>query len=62
MARPNYQFAKRQKDLEKKRKKEEKRQKKLERSRAAADGTAETEELEEGAEDFPEDGGDREDA
>ncbi len=34
MAKPNYQFQKRQKELQKKKKMEEKRQRKLERSHA----------------------------
>ena len=38
MARPNFEFQKRQKELEKKRKKEEKKQKKLDR--AAAESAA----------------------
>jgi len=35
MAQPNFQYEKRQRDLEKKRKKEEKRQRKLEKSNVA---------------------------
>ena len=35
MAKPNFQFEKRQKELEKKRKKEEKKQRKLERGEPA---------------------------
>lgn len=37
MAKPNYQFQKRQKDLAKKQKQEEKRKRKLERSAAATE-------------------------
>lgn len=37
MAKPNYQFEKRQKELAKKRKKEEKRQQKLNKNNAGAD-------------------------
>ena len=37
MAKPNYQFQKRQKELEKAKKQEEKRQRKLEKSREEAD-------------------------
>ena len=40
MAKPNYSFEKRQRDLEKKRKQEEKRQRKLERK--SGEGDAET--------------------
>ncbi len=36
MAKPNFEFQKRQKELEKKRKKEEKKQKKLDRAAAQA--------------------------
>jgi Skp family chaperone for outer membrane proteins len=36
LARPNFEFQKRQKELEKKRKKEEKKQKKLDRAAAEA--------------------------
>jgi hypothetical protein len=36
LAKPNFQYQKRQKELEKKRKQEEKRQRKLERNQAAA--------------------------
>ena len=36
MAKPNFEFQKRQKELEKKRKKEEKKQKKLDRAAAEA--------------------------
>jgi hypothetical protein len=35
LAKPNFQYQKRQKELEKKRKQEEKRQRKLERNQAA---------------------------
>lgn len=38
MAKPNFEFQKRQKELEKKRKKEEKKQKKLERATSQAPG------------------------
>ena len=41
MAKPNYAFAKRQRDLAKKQKKEAKRQKKLEPGEASPDATAE---------------------
>ena len=40
MAKPNYGYEKRQRDLAKKKKKEEKRLKKLAAKAAAADGTA----------------------
>lgn len=40
MAKPNYQFAKRQRDLAKKKKKEEKRLRKLEEKKAKAEGRA----------------------
>lgn len=39
MAKPNYQFEKRQKDLAKKKKNEEKRQRKLEKKNAQSAGT-----------------------
>jgi hypothetical protein len=41
VAKPNYQFEKRRRDLEKKAKKEEKRRRKLEPGSAPAEGTAE---------------------
>ena len=41
MAKPNYQFEKRQKDLAKKKKQEEKRLRKLEKHAAAATGNPE---------------------
>jgi hypothetical protein len=45
MAKPNFQFQKRQKELEKKKKNEEKVQRKLERNTTSpADGAEETEE------------------
>ena len=40
MAKPNYEYQKRQKELEKKRKKEEKLKRKQERQGAPADGEA----------------------
>ena len=40
MAKPNYQYEKRQKDLAKKKKQEEKRLRKLEKNTAAVAGTA----------------------
>ncbi|MGB6055643.1 MAG: hypothetical protein WBG17_10425 [Burkholderiaceae bacterium] len=39
MAKPNFQYEKRQKELEKKKKKEEKMQRKLERKNVPADAT-----------------------
>ena len=42
MAKPNFEFQKRQKELEKKRRKEEKKQKKLDRAAAQAHGGAES--------------------
>ena len=42
MAKPNFEFQKRQKELEKKRKKEEKKQKKLDRAAAQTPGAPET--------------------
>ena len=41
MAKPNYQFEKRQKDIAKKKKNEEKRQRKLEKKNVQADGAPE---------------------
>ena len=38
MAKPNFEFQKRQKEIEKKRKKEEKMQRKLEKNKPAPDG------------------------
>lgn len=38
MAKPNYQFQKRQKELQKKKKMDEKRQRKLEKKAAQSDG------------------------
>lgn len=43
MARSNFQFNKRQKELAKKKKKEEKRQRKLEKNAAKVEGNVETE-------------------
>jgi hypothetical protein len=40
LAKPNFQYEKRQKELEKKRKKEEKLKRKLEKGSVADDGTA----------------------
>ena len=40
LAKPNYQFAKRQKDLAKKRKKEEKRQRRLDKTKNASEETS----------------------
>jgi len=42
LAKPNFEFQKRQKELEKKRKKEEKKQKKLDRAAAQTPGAPET--------------------
>ena len=42
LAKPNFEFQKRQKELEKKRRKEEKKQKKLDRAAAQAPGGAES--------------------
>ncbi len=42
MAKPNYQFEKRQKDLAKKKKNEEKRQRKLDRKNVQPDGGPES--------------------
>jgi Skp family chaperone for outer membrane proteins len=41
LAKPNFEFQKRQKELEKKRRKEEKKQKKLDRAAAQTPGDAE---------------------
>lgn len=50
MAKPNFQFQKRQKELERKKKNEEKLQRKLAKSGATHDGPAETAPEEEGCE------------
>ena len=42
MAKPNFEFQKRQKELEKKRRKEEKKQKKLDRAAAQTPGAGES--------------------
>jgi hypothetical protein len=42
LAKPNYSFEKRQRDLEKKKKQEEKRLRKLAEKKPAGDGSAET--------------------
>ncbi|MGE5090015.1 MAG: hypothetical protein ACM3QY_12875 [Candidatus Levyibacteriota bacterium] len=44
MAKPNFEFQKRQKELEKKRKKEEKKQRKLDRAAASSSETPGAEE------------------
>jgi hypothetical protein len=41
LAKPNFQFQKRQKELEKAKKQEEKKQRKLEKAREATDGDGE---------------------
>lgn len=47
MAKPNFNFIKRQKELEKKKKKEEKAQRKLEKGTAGAEETGDSDESEE---------------
>ncbi|MFZ0610750.1 MAG: hypothetical protein WAM73_00785 [Desulfobacterales bacterium] len=53
MARSNFQFNKRQKELAKKKKKEEKRQRKLEKNAVKTEGSADTEAPESEGEETP---------